>query len=141
KRARRPRHLAGPLAGLPRAPLRRRRPHPPGPPLQVPPRAYAHPPPHCPRRLLPPHQPSKSATGAREPRHAPLPRTRGGGDAVAAGRVTRLVIHRRGRRERQGKQKGRKIETWTAFLSCLLNPPMRLRTPELFSIADKFLPK
>ena len=32
-------HLGGAVAGLPHAALRRRRPHPPGPPLQIPPRA------------------------------------------------------------------------------------------------------
>src|ERR1019366_9943239 len=68
KCARLPRHLGRPLAGLPHAALRSRRPHPPGPPLQIPPRTHPRPPPRRPRRPRTALLPARQTPGPRAPR-------------------------------------------------------------------------
>jgi len=75
KRARPPSHLAGPLAGLPHAPLRRRRPDQASPPLQIPPRTNPRHPPRSPRRPRTSQLPCQQTPSPRAPHPRPLHRT------------------------------------------------------------------
>ncbi len=76
KNVRDPRAIwASPLAGLPHAPLRRRRPHQASPPLQIPPRTHPRHPPRSPRRPRTPLQPRQQTPGPRAPHPRPLHRT------------------------------------------------------------------